>query len=66
MIRAYDDNGNVYDLVKYEKEIRADEINKFKDWFEENYCYDSYICCVVRNSIKKYEKQKGESNDRTK
>ena len=25
MVRGYDDNGNVVDLVKWEKQIRADE-----------------------------------------
>ena len=25
MVRAYDDNGNVVDLVKWEEEIRAEE-----------------------------------------
>lgn len=29
MIRAYDDNGNVVDLVEWEKQIRVDEISKF-------------------------------------
>lgn len=28
MVRAYDDNGNVVDLVNWEKEIRADEREK--------------------------------------
>lgn len=29
MIRAYDDNGNVVDLVEWEKKIRADAIDEF-------------------------------------
>lgn len=28
MIRAYDDNGNVVDLVEWEKQIRADAIDE--------------------------------------
>lgn len=28
MIRAYDDNGNVVDMVEWEQQIRADEKNK--------------------------------------
>lgn len=28
MIRAYDDNGNVIDLVKWKKQVRADAIDE--------------------------------------
>lgn len=28
MVRAYDDNGNVIDLVEWEKQIRADAIDE--------------------------------------
>lgn len=31
MIRAYDDNGNVVDLVEWEKQIRADAIKEILD-----------------------------------
>lgn len=31
MFRAYDDNGNVVDLVKWEEEIRADERTRCVD-----------------------------------
>ena len=31
MVRAYDDNGNVVDLVKWEKQIRAEEREKTID-----------------------------------
>lgn len=31
MVRAYDDNGNVVDLVEWEKQIRTDAIVEYKD-----------------------------------
>lgn len=41
MIRAYDDNGNVFDLVEYENQIRTDEktktIKDFVKWVDETY-----------------------------
>ena len=35
MVRGYDDNGNVVDLVKWEEEIRADERAKTIDEIED-------------------------------
>lgn len=51
MIRAYDDNGNVVDLVEYEARIRAEErtktIDEYTEWlrkshanFDEDYAED--------------------------
>ncbi len=31
MVRAYDDNGNVVNLVEWEKQIRTDAIEEYKD-----------------------------------
>lgn len=31
MIRAYDDYGNVVDLLEWEQQIRADAIDEYKD-----------------------------------
>lgn len=60
MVRAYDDNGNVVDLVKWEEEIRADERRKFAEWLVD--CLDCNKT-FMNAFIKKYEKEK--QNDRT-
>lgn len=42
MIRAYDDYGNVVDLVEWEQKIRVDEIRKFADKIKQHmikYCH---------------------------
>lgn len=41
MVRAYDDNGNVVDLVEWEKQIRAEAIDEFA-----NYIADQCNCCI--------------------
>lgn len=41
MIRAYDDNGNVVDLVEWEKEIRTDVIEEILLLPKHNH-YDNY------------------------
>ena len=39
MIRAYDEYGNIVDLVKWEKKIRSKAIDDFANTLTENYDY---------------------------
>lgn len=38
MIRAYDDYGNVVDLVEHDKQVRADAIEEFKSAILSQFC----------------------------
>ena len=37
MIRAYDDQGNVVDLVEHDKKVRADVIDDYTDWLRKTH-----------------------------
>ena len=39
MIRAYDEYGNIIDLVEWEKKIRSKDIDDFANVLKENYDY---------------------------
>ena len=39
MIRAYDEYGNIIDLVECEKKIRSNDIDDFANVLKENYDY---------------------------
>lgn len=39
MIRAYDEYGNIIDLVEWEKKIRSKDIDDFVNVLKENYDY---------------------------
>ena len=39
MIRAYDEYGNIIDIVEWEKKIRAEAIDDFANVLNENYDY---------------------------
>ena len=39
MIRAYDEYGNIIDIVEWEKKIRAEAIDDFANVLKENYDY---------------------------
>ena len=39
MIRAYDEYGNIIDLVELEKKIRSKDIDDFANVLKENYDY---------------------------
>ena len=39
MIRAYDEYGNIIDLVEWEKKIRSNDIDDFANVLKENYDY---------------------------
>ena len=43
MIRAYDEYGNIIDLVEWEKKIRSKDIDDFANVLKENYDYLSQI-----------------------
>jgi len=62
MVRAYDDNGNVVDLVAWEKQIRADAIdlveqlkNKYESFTHEEY----YVSAMVSDLEDLLEQLKG-------
>lgn len=77
MIRAYDDNGNVVDLVKWEKQIRAEErvraideiSNDIIDNLKNGYNYpneefkDALINVVYDAFVDVRNKMKGEVNE---
>ena len=39
MIRAYDEYGNIIDIVEWEKKIRSKDIDDFANVLKENYDY---------------------------
>lgn len=74
MIRAYDDYGNVVDLVEWEKQIRADVIDELYNKLDEGVCdicehkdFDDkcYLNCrhEVENAKRWLLGLKGQKND---
>lgn len=56
MVRAYDENGNVVDLVEWENQIRADAIEEIKELAHEDVTTGNMII-----SLADVEKLKGNS-----
>ena len=65
MIRAYDDWGNVVDLVEHDKKVRADVIDDYTDWlrkthanFDEDYAED-----IKSDYLEQLKEQKDEKKN---
>jgi len=57
MIRGYDDNGNVVDLVEWGKQIRAGAIEKFLMWLYHRYNVTMISGVSLDDLLKEYEEQ---------
>lgn len=57
MTRAYDDNGNVVDLVEWEKQIRADAIEEYRRTLSDICCRDNYSSAYLYNLFKRIAEQ---------
>ena len=55
MIRAYDEYGNIIDLVEWEKKIRSKDIDDFANVLKENYDYLPQILSQEAFGIYIYE-----------